>query len=1338
VIPAERNANPASTPRMGGLFAALRGLLPTQGTGAPSAHRRALPAVLTIAAATLALTAAPAQAARGHVFEKSIGSGPCTVAPGEPCEGKFNRPAGLAVNEATGNIYVVDSGNNRVELFNPKGKLQGELTGPSAEGKGTLTSGSNLITEVSTESGAFTAGEELKALELKALGLPAGTKIVAVKEGGVLEVSESATETGPASLTAHQQFFLEHGVGGIAVDNACFLHNLTEASTPKTCREFDPSNGDVYVASGEFGLGVLDKFSAAGVYLGQITETPGLGVFNLVTGVAVDPNGRLFLTPFERENQPFGFDIFTDAEPNTFISPFVPVTLPPPGRPGFGTAVDSEDSVYLATISESPVVKVSVTGKLLNGELDPESILARNGLATEVPSNDVYVDNVFRVKRLAPDGSELETFGESQMTNGQCQEPCTQGNTDGVAVNSSTGQVYVSEANSNLVLAYDLKPPGPPEVVTESVSEITSDSATLAAELNPESLPSEPDTTYRFEYGPCTGAGGTESCATSPYLQTPSASLAASFEVDTVTAQVQALAAGHVYHYRVTAENAISRTEGKPAVGAERLFTTQGNGEFLLPDGRQWEMVSPPEKNGALIAPIGPAEPLQSAADGGAISYATDIPTESEPQGNFTGQVFSTRGAGGWSSRDIELPHTVASGVPSSGVEARFFSEDLSAAVLQPFGSFDPAVSPEASEQTPYLRSNYAGGGEPCVDSSGHCYSPLLDAKNVTSGEPFGEEGKCPPQIQCGPEFVGAARDLRHVVLRSSVALTPGGGEGLYEWSAGRPAGEQLQSLHSAQGARLGLQTAFGVGGDAARNAVSHDGSRVFYSTGNHLFMRDTVTQKTLQLDLPEPEPACPSADHCGEGPINAEFQGASSEGNRVLFTDTQKLTADGGVYSLPRIAGNTAADLYECEIVESAGEPACNLTDLTPAGHQLGTVLGASEDGSWVYFAANSVLQNNGVPVHGAVPGGCLERESGRASATCDLYVRHGGETKLVAVLSGPDNPDWADQLFGLTARVSPNGQWLAFMSQRSLTGYDNRDAVSGKRDQEVYLYDGATGGLVCASCNPTGARPHGVEFGRNNIPLAGTNWGASTWLAADIPTWSLNGSSEAIYQSRYLSDSGRLFFDSSDGLVPKDTNGTGDVYEYEPEGVPSGAAACSAARASGSEVFRSAHPFTVEAGGVKQEGEEGAGCVALISSGASTRESGFIDASQSGGDVFFLTTSKLASQDTDDALDVYDAHECTDASPCPVVAAAGPPPCNTEASCKAAPSVQPEIFGPPASATFNGPENLTPPAAKVSKKTVKCPKGKVRNKHGKCLKKPRSKRHKAKRPVHTNRRAG
>jgi hypothetical protein len=280
--------------------------------------------------------------------------------------------------------------------------------------------------------------------------------------------------------------------------------------------------------------------------------------------------------------------------------------------------------------------------------------------------------------------------------------------------------------------------------------------------------------------------------------------------------------------------------------------------------------------------------------------------------------------------------------------------------------------------------------------------------------------------------------------------------------------------------------------------------------------------------------------------------------------------------------------------------------------------------------------------------------------------------------VLSGADFPDWnggAGGLQALTARVSANGRWLAFMSQRPLTGYDNEDVTSvrpGERmDEEVFLYhapESGSGALVCASCDPTGARPHGREYAQIQVAGGDRIWQPTSMLAANLPGWTPYSGGKALYQSRYLSDSGRLFFNSSDALVPKDVNGTEDVYEFEPDGV----GGCSASAGSG---------------GVASKPE---GCVGLISSGSSAQESAFLDASQDGSDVFFLTTAKLAAQDFDTAYDVYDAHICTAVSPCPPPPAPAPPPCDTEASCKPAPTPQPQIFGPSGSASFSGPGDL------------------------------------------------
>jgi WD40-like Beta Propeller Repeat len=485
--------------------------------------------------------------------------------------------------------------------------------------------------------------------------------------------------------------------------------------------------------------------------------------------------------------------------------------------------------------------------------------------------------------------------------------------------------------------------------------------------------------------------------------------------------------------------------------------------------------------------------------------------------------------------------------------------------------------------------------------------------------------------IFCGPTFLGATSDASHAVIESSAALTPtstGGVDSLYEWSGGRLAlVSELPDGKIAGGAQLGSLDR------NVRHAISDDGSRVFWSEqGGHLYVRDTVKKETVQLDTVQ--------GGSGEGPEAPVFQVASSDGSNVFFTDTQRLTKDSG-------GRENSPDLYDCEIVETAGELECRLSDVTPSvsgesADVQGWVLGASEDGSSVYFVADGVL------APGAVQGTCTGQLSAEDSL-CNLYVWHGGAIGLVAVLTGADHPDWETALAHMTARVSPNGRWLAFMSQRGLTGYDTRDAVSGKPDEEVYLYSAeANAGsdhVACASCNPTGARPVGVEYGSGDTIAGGDRVWDST-VAANVPAWTPYNAGAALYQSRYLSDSGRLFFNSSDALVSQDVNGTEDVYEYEPPGVGD----CTSASVS----------FSSSSGG----------CVSLISPGTSSEESGFMDASATGGDVFFLTAAKLAAQDRDTALDIYDAHECMAGSPCFTPPSAQPPVCDTGDSCKAAPA--------------------------------------------------------------------
>src|ERR1700722_19954124 len=819
----------------------------------------------------------------------------------------------------------------------------------------------------------------------------------------------------------------------------------------------------------------------------------------------------------------------------------------------------------------------------------------------------------------------------------------------------------------------------------ESVSGVSSTSATFGAVIDPDGE----TTSYRFEYDTrAYGAGEAPHGVSIPVADVAVGS--GSKEVP-VAQHVQGLLPHTVYHYRV-----VTVAELEPGVfeefdGADRAFTTQGGGASLaLLDGRAWELVSPAEKHGALIFGLEKPfrAPVQASLDGRAVTYAAFSPTESAPAGYGTvEQVVSRRGGGaaGWSSHDISPPHSAPTGI-TVGAEYQVFSQDLSSGLLELSGESEAPLSGQASERTPYEARVICEA--PAADG---CYMPLV------SGE-VGEDKDVPPGTVFGGSVrsVGESPDARHVVLRSSVQLTETPTEDhqeLYEWSGDEAGSQRLQLVSLLPEDEGGAPVAGGAValGNKPRelvssgvNPISADGSRIFWTTGGALYMRDTVKGETIRLDVAQPGVTGGAA-----GPL---FETASVDGSRAFFTDAQRLTAG---------SSKRGADLYECELVISAGRDSCVLHDLTPEGaggpsEVQNLVLGASEDGSYVYFVANGVL---GASIPPGVKHGACRSESS-APTTCNLYVSHDGEVKFAATLSNEDELDWGGEnnehtIYRLTARVSPDGRFAAFMSFRSLTGYDNRDVRRDKADAEVFEYDAQTSSLVFASCNPIGARPAGREVstfssltpGAANLAavsgIVGWAYGDGSGVAADLPAGVAIGAvSESLYLPRVLFDSGRLFFYSGDALVPLDTNGEEDVYEFEPGGVGS----CSV----GSSAF--------------QVGVDG--CVALVSSGTSSEESGFLDASGSGDDVFFLTGERLVGEDRDTALDVYDARVCSAADPCGG-GAVSPPACVTGGACRGGPGAQPVGFGAAARATFAGAGDLVgAPAAVVGRSLTRAQK--------------------------------
>ena len=688
-----------------------------------------------------------------------------------------------------------------------------------------------------------------------------------------------------------------------------------------------------------------------------------------------------------------------------------------------------------------------------------------------------------------------------------------------------------------------------------------------------------------------------------------------------------------------------------------------------LPDCRAYELVSPPNKNGGQVeggfnwsggtgsTPQG--VPQQASLNGEAVTYGSGaVFDETEAtSGSVVNQYLSTRTPAGWSTREIvpaqNLPAGRFQGTGGAVADSLFqgFSEDLSHAFLAAFEP-QPVAGAPLGYYNPYVRDDATGA-----------YT-LLSAVTPPSWKAgtfpiYGDEFQgFVVRFAGGNGGTAAAPVFSHVIFEADDALTPGavpGHKNLYEYNAGEglelvsvlppPDGKAAEMYGANAEERLhneievfgfgsshnGAGGKGGSGEDKSPNyvhAISADGSLAFWTGPEgvlYLHERTGSGARTLQLSA-----------------AAAEFWAASADGTLAYFTGEG---VDGGGYGLYQYDHATGAE-----------------TEIAPAG---GSVLGTSEDGSYVYFVSPAVL--TGAPDaagQSPAPGGS------------NLYLWHAGSTLFLAPGDGaPENglfQEGGDTLVGAdlrTARVTPNGLFVVFNSSEPLTGYDS----DGK--SEVFEYSALANRVVCVSCNPSGLPPTGRSF----TPI-------EYHTEDSVPGWT-----STTVQQRYVNDEGRVFFDSSDALLPQASNGKVNVYEYEWPGTGS----CQGA----------------------------AGCIYLISTGVSSENSWFLDASANGENVFFLTSQQLVGQDRDEALDVYDAR--VDGG----FPYGGPPPCTGEA-CRASIAPAPSIYTAPPSETFEGAGNpVSPPAVTISKPAKK-PAAKTKKKA-----KPKKKRKKAKRAKRASR---
>jgi hypothetical protein len=1266
--------------------------------------------------------------------------------------GEMNHPAGVAASPVSGDVYVADDINARIDEFTAWGEFV------RAFGWGVVSSGpddkpSNARQEVavSATSGAFAlilkysrilpgeeGSDELVTAPIEydasAAGVQAALEALeSVGPGGVLV-------TGPAGgpwtieftgrladvrmdplMEAEKESTLTGGSASVTVKT------LRVGAAYEVC---EPSKGDVCTA-GQFGGGAageievshglasdsqgdvyvyesqaretarVQKFGPDGEFLlmfgGGVNKTTGADVCTAVnlqegdecgTGTQSSAPGAFGEGSIEEQNRPSG-DLAVGPEGTVYVGDVNRIDeftgegiykgqigLPAEGEVKGGAAegkgvpeslaTDAKGALYLdfdqnyVTESDSQpnIYRYNGSGwSLFAEQLFPRALAVDS-------AGDVYAVNTpgksFEAilgygpqgEKLIPDAEEAlleqelekkyeEPFRFGQLGNYKNEQLITD-----VAASSACGidgaDVYAtySATVESTLRAYGptpdpsqcAPPRRAPSIADQYAVSAGTSSAVVRASINAHFWP---DTSYEVEYGtaPC-AQGGCAHAGVGQQLGSKS-----NLPTNTEGVLLPGLTPGTTYYFRFVAQSSgggpvrgIGGAVGRE--GAEATFTTvpspwpasiecpnqayRSGVAASLPDCRAYELVSPIDKQGGDIVVPGniygfPAGLDRASTSGERLTYSTQSSIEGAVAAPFSSQYLASRNpVTGWSNRQISPPRgrAILGAGLSADVEFHAFSPDLCQGWLRLDFEAEPLLDQAAVKGYPNIFKE-----DLCGEAG---YEALTTVRPEAATIPF---------EYLSMELQGVSADGSRAMYVVDANLTPDAkGSGaevrLYDFAEGAlhyvcilPDGTPAQGCSAGE-----YDVVAGFAGHQARfndltGAMSEDGTRIFWSRGGKLYLRENPEQPQSAISggkCTEKTKACTIAISEKVSLESAQFWSAATDGTRVLFT-----MADG--------------DLYEYSVTK-------NKATLIAEG-VLG-VMGASEDASRVYFASSKAL-------------------AGTASAgqpNLYYYEAGGAALKFVATLTKSDVEESelaavSPEPISRASRVSPDGLHATFMSSSNAlgeltAGYDNVDQATGEDDEEVYRYDAGSGSLVCVSCNPTGARPVGREVVEKRD------------AAALIPTWE-----SELYGSRVMSDDGtRVFFDSFEALVPRDTNGKEDVYEWE------AAASRAACEALGAELY-------VAASG---------GCLSLISSGTDAQDSGFVDASPSGDDVFFTTGASLVPQDPGQ-IDIYDARVDGGFAPPASVTA-----CEGEA-CQNAPVPAPQLT--PSSFSFSGAGNLSSP---------------------------------------------